>query len=87
MNSDQPRCMINCDEVMKKVVVGVYARDEIPFKTERSFYCFVSNTDNSNQEGQHWVAFFVTSPSSGFFFDTLLRSIQRTLRSFSLVTN
>lgn len=50
MNSDQLRCMINCDDVMRNVVIGVYARDEIPYNINRTFYGFVSNTDNSIQE-------------------------------------
>ena len=55
---------------MSNMVVGVYARDEIPYKINRAFYGFVSNTDKSNQEGGHWVAYFVTSKTTGFFFDS-----------------
>lgn len=51
-------------------ILGVYARDQIPRFVNQSFCGFICNTDTSRDKGRHWVAIFVTSSSTGFFFDS-----------------
>ena len=49
--------------------LGVFARDKIP-RVRTYPYCYVSNTRDSDHEGEHWVAFILHSPSSVEFFDS-----------------
>ena len=50
--------------------LGVFARDEIPGKSELYPACYVANTDPSSEPGTHWVAFFLESPTKCEFFDS-----------------
>jgi len=70
MNSNQLRCIINCDHELRHFISGVFARDQIPQYINQSCCGFISNTDKSQDKGQHWVAFYVTSSTTGFFFDS-----------------
>ena len=42
--------------------VGVFAADTLP-KQKEFPVGYISNTETSNQSGQHWVAFFHTGKS------------------------
>jgi hypothetical protein len=45
MNSNQLRCIINCDHELRHFISGVFARDQIPQYINQSFCGFISNTD------------------------------------------
>ena len=70
MNSQQLQCVINCDKVMKKIVLGVFARDQIPDSRSSTPYGFIFNTDSSDQKGTHWLAVFIDANNKGEFFDS-----------------
>ena len=70
MNTSQLRCATDCDPVMRKKVLGVYARDEVP-KEIRTFPTgYIVNTDKSDGLGKHWVAFYGESKEEKEFFDS-----------------
>ena len=53
--------------------LGVFAKDKIPSPNSltHSFpICFVANTHDSHNPGEHWLAFFYDSPTSLEFFDS-----------------
>ena len=69
------------DSILRRILpknkvnfLGVFARDQIPyslFASSNNFpLCFVANTDPSTQPGEHWVAFFLSSPNKIEFFDS-----------------
>ena len=57
MNTIQIRDFINSDNNLKSLFHGVFARDELIMNIKYPS-CFIVNTDNSNQSGSHWLAFF-----------------------------
>ena len=56
MNSGQIEDALRGDRFASQYLVGVFAADELQIKEFPGAY--VVNTDESNQPGQHWVAFF-----------------------------
>jgi len=70
MNSTELTCVIHCDKVMKNIIKGIYAADEIPMRVESYPFGFIANTDVRGQPGTHWVAFYVPSEEKGYFFDS-----------------
>jgi len=54
----------------KHSFLGVFASDQLPSTIPHYPVCFVANTDKSSEEGSHWVAFYVNSPTSICFFDS-----------------
>lgn len=70
MNTRQILDVINSDPVMRKIVIGVFARDQIPHKFH-NFPCgFIVNTDTSDRPGKHWLAFYMESKNNVEFFDS-----------------
>ena len=58
--------------LMPNNFIGVFAQDKIP-NIDASFHfplSFVSNTHPSTKPGEHWVAFYYTSPDTLEFFDS-----------------
>ena len=53
---------------MKNIVVGVYARDQIPKNMSNGPYGYIVNTHASDQRGTHWLAVFVDSYNKGGVF-------------------
>ena len=69
MNTEEIKCVINCDPVMRYKVLGVFARDQIPALTY--FPCaLIVNTDTSDLPGKHWIAFYYESKEKSEFFDS-----------------
>ena len=56
----------------RKNFLGVYPSCKIP-ETKKTKYCFISNTENHNEPGEHWVVWFIKN-SEIFFFDSFGRS-------------
>lgn len=48
---------------------GVYARDNLP-KLINFPACFIINTHNANQGGEHWLAFYYDEKGNAEFFDS-----------------
>lgn len=53
----------------KNIFLGVYARNELPLITEFPA-CFVFNTEDRNQQGEHWLAFYFNKQGYCDFFDS-----------------
>ena len=50
--------------------IAYLSRDEVPHSFNRYPSASVANTDPSSLPGQHWVAFYLLSPSHLEFFDS-----------------
>ena len=48
---------------------GVFARDKLPQKLNFPS-CFIINTQNSDQSGEHWLAFYYDEKGNAEFFDS-----------------
>ena len=57
MNSIQIETALNSEQMVRDIFVGVFAADELPKEKEYPGG-YIANTDQSNQPGKHWVAFF-----------------------------
>ena len=53
----------------KKYFIGVFARDELPHQLTYPC-CFVLNTQNRSEHGEHWLAFLYNSKRICYFFDS-----------------
>lgn len=69
MNSYQLTLAMLKNQFTKKYFIGVFARDELPLKVKFPS-CFIVNTHNRNQFGEHWLAFFIDQDGSVEFFDS-----------------
>ena len=49
----------------KRYFKGVYSSNNMPIS--ETLYCFIVNTDPSDQPGDHWLAFWVNEKSVEFF--------------------
>lgn len=65
--------------------LGVYPRNLIPTQFSIFPCCFIANTDNSDEPGEHWVAYFISYPNEIEFFDSFGKSPD--FYHFSLKTN
>ena len=70
MNSKQIQDILSSHKETKKSFLGVFPSDMIPKKIYRYPSCFICNVDASNQEGSHWLAFFISSSNRIEFFDS-----------------
>lgn len=60
------------DKHISKTFLGVFAGDQVP-KQRQVPCCYIINTDNRNQPGQHWIAVYEksrTDLSQNIFFDS-----------------
>lgn len=83
MNTFQLNCVLNCDHVLKHMAKDVLAADQLPKAQLRQFpSAYIVNTEPSNMEGKHWVAFYFDSNGNGEFFDSYGNSPQSYNRTF-----
>jgi hypothetical protein len=56
--------------------LGVFARDQLPKPGEVTEHpaCLISNTDTSNEPGEHWVAMYFPNDANIEFFDSYANS-------------
>lgn len=54
---------------LRAASVGVYAADRIPRNLSLPA-AIVANTDTSDKEGSHWIAFYIDKNASAIFFDS-----------------
>lgn len=52
-----------------KFKVGVFAADKLPRKFKKPA-AFIANTDNHDQGGTHWIAFFIPEKGKPEYFDS-----------------
>ena len=92
MNNHQIDKILNRNPLTKKYYKGCVPSDRIPYTYKYGFpYCLCVNTDPSYKDGQHWVAFFIISPTKVEYYDSLgewppiSRPIKNFIRKFSQV--
>lgn len=73
MNTSQLRCMIDCDDVLKGTIIGVFAADRLPTELPLTPFGFIANTDIHSKPGKHWCAFYGQLGRRIDFFDTYAR--------------
>ena len=62
MDNVQIENALRSDPLVNEIFIGVFAADTLP-KQKEFPAGYISNTETSNQNGQHWVAFFHTGKS------------------------
>ena len=70
MNTSQLECMIQCDPVLEKRVLGVYGADQLPSKIHGKQYGFIANTESSLLPDEHCGGFYDNGQGSVQFFDS-----------------
>ena len=70
MNSLEIKNILSHDRVTKKYFLDVFPSDQLPVRIVHYPACFVCNVDSSTESGSHWLAFFLSSPDEGEFFDS-----------------
>ena len=69
MNTSQLQCCIDCDPMLQKTILGVFAADQLP--NDLVFPCgFIANTDNHFMEGRHWCTFYFPNSTTIEYFDS-----------------
>lgn len=70
MNTGQITEIIKKDSVTRRRFGGVYAVNQLPHSMNVYPCGYIANTDPSSKPGEHWVAFYFTTPERGEFFDS-----------------
>lgn len=70
MNTQQLRDILSRDKFTKTLFLDVYASDQLPKKVSQFPSCLVVNNDKSTGRGEHWICFYISSPSKIEFFDS-----------------
>ena len=74
MNTSQIQCCIDCNPLLKKSILGVYAADQLPVNLK--FPCgFIANTDKHSKEGVHWCSFYFPNSTTVEYFDSYGKSV------------
>ena len=68
MNTSQLLCVVSCDPILSKNIIGVFAADTLPRRIESGG--FIANTDESQNPGKHWCAFYFDGNGRAEFFDS-----------------
>lgn len=74
METSQLTCMIDCDPVLTKRVIGVFPADRLPLELPKTPFGFIANTDIHSKHGQHWCGFFCDGFGHVDFLDTYGRT-------------
>lgn len=70
MYRNQLISILKNDPFTKDVFQDVYPIDLLPEKVERFPAAIIANTDESNEDGEHWVTFYFPNRYIGEFFDS-----------------
>lgn len=70
MNTQQLKEVLKKDPVAYAKFCGVYAENTLPRRVTSFPSGYIANTDPDKQPGRHWVAFYLSSPQQGEFFDS-----------------
>lgn len=73
MNTEQLRCVIQCDPCLHDRVVGVFAIDEINNVNLCRGSSLICNTQPKRKQGEHWIAMYMLPNGTMEFFDSLGR--------------
>ena len=68
MYQQQITSILKRDTLTKTVFRGVYPVDILPKSVNQFPAAFIANTDESNEDGEHWVAFYFPSKERAEFF-------------------
>ena len=69
MSTSQIYDLVNQDPMLKNAFLGVFPRDLLHNIRQRPV-CLIANTDDSTQQGQHWVAFYLDPHNNIEYFDS-----------------
>ena len=70
MNTSQLQCCIECDDILRGRIIGVFAADQLPVTLSVYPSGFIANTDDHSRPGHHWIAFFQPRPGLIECFDS-----------------
>jgi len=71
MNSRQISQILEKNRLTRPLFKGVFSADNLSPRFAEYPHCFVANTDVSGQPGTHWVAFYIQTPTTAEYFDSL----------------
>jgi hypothetical protein len=69
MKEDAIENILKSDHVVRKIFLGVFARDELPQKVKYPS-CFVLNNRPRSHSGEHWLAIYYNKDKTAMFFDS-----------------
>lgn len=74
MKGSEIWCAVQCDPTLRRHVMGVYARNNlpstIPWHLRTQGLAFIVNTEPSNKQGRHWIV-IVMEGNKAEVFDSL----------------
>ena len=68
MYEDTIEEILEKDLKTKKCFLGAFAKDEIPTKINSFPCCFIINTENRSEPGEHWLAVYINNQKIAQFF-------------------
>ena len=75
MNTSQLECCIECDDLLRSNVIGVFASDRLP-TTIKSYPCgLISNNQIYSRSGEHLLGIYIDKPGIVDFFDSYGHSV------------
>lgn len=75
MNGFELNRIISNDPLLWRTFIGVFAADQLNFHIAKRPACLISNTDNANMPGTHWVAIYFDVRGNAFYFDSFGRNV------------
>ena len=66
----QLQSVLQSDPFTSSIYQGIYPIDKLPKSIQHFPAAIIANTDESNESGEHWVAFYFTSKHTAEFFDS-----------------
>ena len=73
MNSNQITNILKNNFFSRRYFIGVFSADTIPHSISRYPCSFVCNNKRSTHPGEHWLAFYLPSPTTIECFDSFGR--------------
>ena len=72
LSTVQLESLLRRNPITKRYFIGVYPSCIYP-RSRKKMYCFITNTDDHEEGGEHWNGFFVRDKTL-YFFDSFGRS-------------
>ena len=66
LTTEELNAILETNNVTKRYFLGTYPACMYP-STNKNVYSFITNTDNHNLQGTHWIAWFVRNDILSFF--------------------
>lgn len=70
MNTIELRKIIQCDQVLNKVFIGIFASNQLNHTVRKKPTAMIVNTDPTTRPGQHWVAMYFDTNGTVDYFDS-----------------